>query len=270
MPDLVRVVSLNVWGGRMEIPLLDWLGNTQADVFCLQEVFSGPTLADKALHDGDEKAVNGDLFGTLQSALPHHRGWFSAGSRGYLNDSTWLDLPFDYGIALFVGPSWSVTAQHSEMVHGEFRRDGCGSPPLSRTAQVIRCVGPQGSFTLGHLHGLWHPDGKHDSEIRLKQAHCFAALLDGLAQPGDALIVCGDFNLLPNAETFDVLERLGLKNLIRIHKIHCTRSTLYQKSVRNADYVLVDDRVQVLNLEVVRDPVVSDHCPLVLEAELAE
>src|SRR4029077_3317415 len=102
---------LNAWGGRRVAPLLDWLRQTAADVLCLQEVFSGPSLADTALPDGDGQTIDADLFGTVQRALPRYQGWFSAGSRGYVNDSTWLDLPFEYGLALFVHPSISITAQ---------------------------------------------------------------------------------------------------------------------------------------------------------------
>jgi hypothetical protein len=235
-------------------------------VICLQEVFSGPTLAATALPDGDGHTIDADLFGTLQRALPGYRSWFSAGSRGYVNDSTWLDLPFEYGLALFVHPSISITAQRSALVHGAFRRDGSGRPPLSRAAQAAACVGPEGSFTVAHLHGLWQPEGKHDSEPRLRQARRFRDLIASVADPAGPAIACGDFNLLPGSATFDVLGELGLRDLGRRFDIHCTRSSLYTKSVRYADYVLADDRLEVERLEVVRSPVVSDHCPLVLHA----
>ncbi|HSK79640.1 MAG TPA: endonuclease/exonuclease/phosphatase family protein [Thermoanaerobaculia bacterium] len=262
----MKIVSLNAWGGRLGAPLPDWLRNAAADVLCLQEVFSGPALTETALPDGDGHTIDADLFGSLSRALPGYRGWFSAGSRGYVNDSTWLDLPFEYGIALFVHPSISITAQRSALVHGAFRRDGSGSPPLSRPAQAVACVGPEGRFTLGHLHGLWQPDGKHDSELRLEQARRFRELIAGVADPAGPLIACGDFNVLPGSATFGLLGELGLRDLNRRFDIHCTRSSLYGKSVRYADYMLAGDGLDVERLEVVRSPEVSDHCPLVLHA----
>jgi endonuclease/exonuclease/phosphatase family metal-dependent hydrolase len=262
----VKIVSLNAWGGRLGAPLVDWLREAGADVLCLQEVFSGPALAATALPDGDGLTIDADLFGTLQRALPGYRGWFSAGSRGYVNDSTWLDLPFEYGVASFFHPSISVTAQRSALVHGTFRRDGTGGPPLSRAAQAAACVGPEGPFTVGNLHGLWQPEGKHDSELRLAQARRFRDLIASVADPAGPTIACGDFNLLPDSAAFGVLGELGLRDLNRRFDIHCTRSSLYKKSIRYADYFLADGWLGVERLEVVRSPEVSDHCPLVLHA----
>ena len=259
-------MSLNAWGGRLGAPLVEWLADSAADVLCLQEVFSGPALTETALPDGDGHTIDADLFGTLRRALPSYQGWFSAGSRGYVNDSTWLDLPFEYGLAVFVHSSISITARRSALVHGTFRRDGNGSPPLSRAAQAVACLGPEGPFTVGNLHGLWQPEGKHDSELRLAQACRFRDLIASVADPAGPVIACGDFNLLPDSETFSVLGELGLRDLNQRFDIHCTRSSLYKKSVRYADYFLADDRLGVERLEVVRGPEVSDHCPLVLHA----
>ena len=36
----MKIISLNIWGGRVHKPLLDFLKNhTEVDVFCLQEVY---------------------------------------------------------------------------------------------------------------------------------------------------------------------------------------------------------------------------------------
>ena len=261
----MKLVSLNTWGSRLGDSLLDWLRQARADVYCLQEVFRGPTLTNKALSDGDGHTIDADSFGTLQRALPDYQGWFSAGSRGYINDSTWLDQPFEYGLALFTHPSLSVIAQRSLLVHGPFRQDGRGHPPLSRAAQAVRCVGPMGSFSIGNLHGLWQPNKKKDSGLRNQQARRFRDLLASISQPGEPLVAAGDFNVLPDSATFEVLGELGLSDLNRRFDIHCTRSELYQKPVRYADYLLANEYSKVAGLHVVRQPIVSDHCPLVLQ-----
>lgn len=265
----MKIVSLNAWGGRRGTPLVDWLREIQADVYCLQEVFCGPSLACALLPDGEGQFIDANLFGTLQHALPNYQGWFSAGSRGYINDSTWLDYPFEYGIASFIHSSVSITAQRSGLVYGDFRRDAQGSPPLSRTAQVIRCIGPEGKFTLAHLHGLWQPEGKHDSPLRLQQARRFRDLVASIANPNEALFACGDLNLLPDSVTFKILEDLGLEDLNRRFNIHCTRSSLYKKPVRYADYMLANHQVKVDNFTVVKHPEISDHCPLLLQATIS-
>lgn len=264
----MKVVSLNAWGGRCGLPLIRWLQETQADIYCLQEMFRGSNLPSPTVSDGEGKTIDANLFGTIQQALPGYNGWFSAGSRGYINDSTWLDLPLEYGIALFIHPSLSVTAQRAELVHGEFRLDKQGSPPLSRTAQVIRCVGAEGEFTIGHLHGLWQPEGKQDSPLRIQQAYRFRDLLASVANPNEALLACGDLNLLPNSATFEILGELGLEDLNQRFNVHCTRSSLYKKHVRYADYMLANRYVKVDDFTVIKDPEISDHSPLLLQAKI--
>jgi endonuclease/exonuclease/phosphatase family metal-dependent hydrolase len=44
-----------------------------------------------------------------------------------------------------------------------------------------------------------------------------------------------------------------------------TRTASYTKPGKFADYMLVNDAVDVRSFNVIRDPEVSDHCPLVLE-----
>ena len=264
----MRIVSLNAWGGRRGRALLEWVRRGEAHVYCFQEVFSAPSLEEPRLPDGDGYTIDADLHGSLARALPGYRTLFSAGSRGYVNDSTWTGLPLEYGLALFVHPSISIVAQRATMVHGSFRFDGSGEPPLSRTAQVVRLLTPWGTVTLGHLHGLWQPSGKGDSAIRKNQAERFAELLGSVRASGDALVACGDFNVLPSSVTFEILGRLGLRDLVAAHGIESTRTELYRKEIRYGDYLLVDDRVAVERFEALEQPVVSDHRPLVLSARL--
>jgi endonuclease/exonuclease/phosphatase family metal-dependent hydrolase len=43
-----------------------------------------------------------------------------------------------------------------------------------------------------------------------------------------------------------------------------TRTSHYTKPGKFADYMLVNECVNVIDFDVVRDPEVSDHCPLLL------
>jgi endonuclease/exonuclease/phosphatase family metal-dependent hydrolase len=74
-----------------------------------------------------------------------------------------------------------------------------------------------------------------------------------------ALIACGDFNVEPNSETFRVLGRLGLVDLVTSRGFQGTRTSQYSKPGRFADHKLVNDRVTVLDFPVVSDPEVSYH-----------
>jgi endonuclease/exonuclease/phosphatase family metal-dependent hydrolase len=77
--------------------------------------------------------------------------------------------------------------------------------------------------------------------------------------------VCGDFNVEPGSETFDVLAKIGLTDLVTTRGFEGTRSSHYGKPGRFADYMLVNKNVGVRDFAVVTEPEVSDHCPLTLE-----
>ena len=81
-------------------------------------------------------------------------------------------------------------------------------------------------------------------------------------RPGDFVVVCGDFNVLPHSETFDVLAEIGLVDLVGTSD---TRTSRYAKPVRHANYFLVSHPDDVTRFEVPATPEVSDHRYMVLE-----
>ena len=96
------------------------------------------------------------------------------------------------------------------------------------------------------------------------QAKRLKALIESVHRPGDALVVCGDFNVLPESRTFDVLAELGLADLVTGRGHSDTRTSLYTKPGRFADYMLVNGETPVQDFSVVAEPEVSDHRPLLL------
>jgi len=123
-------------------------------------------------------------------------------------------------------------------------------------------------LTIGNIHGLWQREGKHDTDPRRNQARAFGALIDGVARAGDAMLACGDFNLLPDSDTFAMMGATPWRNLITLHGISSTRSALYKKPCRYADYALANDSLRVRLISAPQDPIVSDHCPIILDLEL--
>jgi endonuclease/exonuclease/phosphatase family metal-dependent hydrolase len=115
------------------------------------------------------------------------------------------------------------------------------------------------------MHGLRDLDGKHDTPARLAQAQRFANLIQSIAEPGDRMIACGDFNVLPDSATFEVLRENGLTDLVTTRGFTDTRTSHYPKPNRYADYLLVNGAVRVNAFYVVQEPEVSDHRPLLLD-----
>ena len=115
------------------------------------------------------------------------------------------------------------------------------------------------------MHGLRDLAGKHDTPARLEQAKNLVKLVRNVAEEGDRIIVCGDFNVLPDSETFAVLSDLDLVDLVTGRGFTDTRTSQYTKPNRYADYLLVNPAVTIDRFDVVREPEVSDHCPLLLK-----
>lgn len=265
----MKVLCLNGWGGRLHEPLVAFLKAVSPDVLCLQEVVHSPQ-ADKdwlTYRDGDHVLPQrANFFRDVAVALPAHTAIFCPAAQGELWDGD-RSVPSRWGLATFVSGAFPVTEQAQAFVHGAFSPHGYGVHPRSRNAHAVRIFDYERNrpVCIVHMHGLRDLRGKMDTPERNAQAHRFADLVRGIAQPGDALVACGDFNVEPSSETFQILGELGLKELVTANGFTSTRSASYKKPGRYADYMLVNDRVEVRSFTVVTDPEVSDHYPLLLE-----
>ena len=264
----MRILSLNTWGGRLHDRLIPYLVEADPDVLCLQEVtrMAAPPCDWLTYRDGAlGLPQRADLFGDLRRALPDHEGIFCAAARGSLYDGDKAVLS-DWGIATFVRRSIRVIGQAQDFVHGEFRSDGWGPHPRARNAHAVRLHDEAGlAVTVVQSHGLRDPLGKHDTPARQAQAEALATLATAVARPDERLVVCGDLNVLPDSATFAVLGRLGLVDLVVARGHHDTRTRFYAKAGRFADYMFVNPPVAVRSFEVVAQPEVSDHRPLLLD-----
>lgn len=262
-------MGLNGWGGTLFAELDRCVRDAQPDVLCLQEVVHTPASKEPWLtyRDGDHVLPQrANLFQEVCEALPGHRGTFCPAAQGVLWNGDEA-VPSQWGLATFVHEDLAVIGQAQGFVHGAFSPDGYGAHPRSRSAHAVRVFSFARGWpvTIAHMHGLRDPArAKADTPERLEQAHRLGRLVASVAEPGDRLVVCGDFNVEPESQTFAVLARLGLRDLVTGRGHAGTRTSHYAKPGRFADYMLVNDAVEVRAFEVVKAPEVSDHRPLVL------
>lgn len=265
----MKLLSLNCWAGHLYHSIRDYILSENADIVCLQEVLRSEVdgAAWVTYRDGDlEYQQRANLFDDIRAALPHHDAFFCTSMRGELTADIgpiWAE----FGLATLTHRSLPVLGHAMDFIHDQYRHDGWGPHPRPRNAHVIRLHDPETGqpVTIAHLHGLRGTDGKQDTPERLAQAQALVALIERLWRPKEKLIACGDFNLLPGSVTFDMLKSLGLADLVTAHAVTGTRTSYYKKQERFADYILAGQGVDVSRFEVVSQPEVSDHCPLVLE-----
>lgn len=250
----MKLISLNIWGGKVFKPLLDFLTeySDKVDVFCFQEVFN--TSSKRKTSNGAR--VN--IFSEIASTLPKFQGYFAPAETG-LDFEGPVDFNLSFGLATFVRNSLQVDSCGDVVIYEGKNALDHGAMP--RNIQHIH-LKEKSPVTLFNLHGLWSPDGKGDNEDRLLQSAKTRKLLDKTNGP---IVLCGDFNLLPETQSLKILED-GMKNLVKEFNVSSTRSRLYKKDDKFADYILVSPEIRVRKFQVL-DVVVSDHLPLLLDFE---
>jgi endonuclease/exonuclease/phosphatase family metal-dependent hydrolase len=265
----MRIMCLNGWGGKLHDELIDYVGSVAPDILCLQEVVHSPATNKDWLTYRDGAHVlpqRANFFADVARALPDHVATFCPASQGVLWDGE-VTVPSQWGLATFVNSAFPVIGQIQAFVHRGFSPDGYGDHPRSRNAHAVRVfdLDKNRPVTVVHTHGLRDLAGKMDTPERLAQAEKLKQLTERIAEPGDRIVVCGDFNVEPQSRTFEILRPLGLTELVTAGGHAGTRTSHYAKPGRFADYMLVDDVAAVIGFQVVSQPEISDHCPLLLE-----
>jgi endonuclease/exonuclease/phosphatase family metal-dependent hydrolase len=260
---------VNAWGGALSGELLEWLPGSGAHIVCLQEVTRTPGLTGWTRFDDGERALpqRADLLDDVRGALPRHQAVFVASDSGPVHDSGGGRHRQDFGLATLVAEDLPVCGVDSTFVHGQFvDHDEWTVEDRPRIALAVRTVDRTAGRPVWvvQVHGLRDPRGKGDTPARRRQAERLADLVERIRGPRDLVVVCGDFNLLPDSETFDVLADIGLTDLVGPAD---TRSSHYRKPVRHASYLLVSDVAAVKHFEILAEPEVSDHRALILDLQ---
>jgi endonuclease/exonuclease/phosphatase family metal-dependent hydrolase len=263
----VRIASLNAWGGAMYPELAEWLSTSSFDVICLQEVTGTPGLSGCTTFTDGERTLpqRADLLADVRALLPHHQPLFVTSDAGPVTTADRRQHRQAFGLATFVADHLMIIGAKVAPVYRAFT-DHTTWPrdDRPRTACALRLVEPGATqaVTLVHVHGLRDRRGKSDTPQRLAQAMRIADLVQDLRKPDDLVVVCGDLNLLPDSETFDILAAIGLTDLVGTAD---TRTSHYPKPIRHASYVLGSDPGAVAAFDIVAEPEVSDHRALVLD-----
>lgn len=249
----MKVISLNTWDERtsLENLLTFFKKHADVDVFCLQEIWNGGEhMLDKTAGGAPLRGVSTELLKKIEAALPNHTAYF----RPHFFDF--------YGLAIFVKNNLPVIEEGEVFVYKE---RGYISPEENgnhaRNIQYVTIQTPSGPRTVINFHGLWNGKGKTDTEDRLLQSGNIIHFLNSLGNP---FVLCGDFNLLPDTESLKKLDSLNVKNLIQDYGITSTRTSLYTKPNRFADYAFVSKELPVNDFKVLPDEV-SDHNALYID-----
>lgn len=268
----MRIVSLNAWGGQLWPALAPWLGEIEADLFCLQEVIRMPGPAPEwHVYEDPNRRIDqrSNLVADISGELSAHQAFFAPAVRGPVTDAKGNRLISEHGIASWISRQLAVIEVHQTFIYGAYRAEGWGPEPYPRAVQLFRIADEGGRTALiMQFHGIRQQVGKGDTPERHQQAENAQAILSQHMRDGEPTILMGDFNLLPDSAFFPTMAELGLHDLVTGRGHTDTRTSLYTKPVRFADYLLVNDAVTVDAFDVPAQPEVSDHRPLILDLSL--
>lgn len=262
---MIRLLSLNVWGGSQGKKLLDYIKfqAEHTDIFCFQEVFDSPLKHNLA----DGTRVN--LLRRLKKILPGHSAYFFPAAKNISLGGP-VDFELYEGPAIFVKKDFSSRPAAKKRIIGKFNR------------KVEFKVGKENSVLLGakvslanrkffwifNFHGISRPGDKLDSPLRIEQSKKIVTVVKRFKGPK---ILCGDFNLMPKTQSIKLIEQIGLRNLISAYKIKNTRNSLSWKMFKKrqyfADFTFVSPDVKIKAFKVPYS-LVSDHLPMILDFDV--
>jgi endonuclease/exonuclease/phosphatase family metal-dependent hydrolase len=240
----MKILQLNIWGGRLGTQISELIRAEEPDVVCLQEVIDLEgkgglffTGLDKIKTDaGFEHSDFSPSFGfsvmkrraqfgiATLSVLPFIKTVHIPTGLAYVDNFDVLDM--DYNIR---------TLQHTEYEY-------CGQP----------------LHILNH-HGHHIPAHKDGNAETLRQCKLVLDYINGLT---GQIVLCGDFNLQVDSASLQQLNT-QLTNHVKEKAIVTTRTNLTPKT-EACDYIFTNAQINVKEFRVL-EKVASDHKALVIE-----
>lgn len=255
----MKIITLNIWMGRLGRGLLRYVAQEQPDVLCMQEVFAGDTIVpipDRMF----------DILRRIQEIGEYPHVYFSP---RYSIDIAGRET--EYGNAIL-----------SKHPISSSRVVACGGEPLRHVSednqqknitnlQLVTVESPEGSATVANHHG-YHV-GSSDviklSDTSLGDENSVAAMehvVAELRKVEGPLVMCGDLNVRPESPAMRCYDGF-LRNLTAEHGIATTLNKLNVDIDVPCDYILVNDFIEVTSFRR-GDEIISDHYPLVMECAL--
>lgn len=223
----MRIEFLNVWSGKTDKALAEYLGNKAliTDVFCFQE-------ADKEFPRIAKMSIRGfNKFEATKFVSEHD----------IFSQATFVRK------GLRTEVNWPVLESVSNV--------GLGLVTEIRTSW--------GVYTIVNFHGVSRPGNKLDTEKRLEQSR---ELIDTFKR-ATKVIIGGDFNLEKDTESVNMFTQAGFENLNNKFDIRNTRNEkIWEKYPDTKQYYsdwIFTRGVKVEGLEVPYN-LVSDHLPMIL------
>lgn len=241
----MKLLQLNIWGGRLDKQILKLVSDQKPDILCLQEVI-------------DLKQGRAGLFVSadeIKDELNYQYKYMTpAFSFNYTHRKA--------SIGNCIISKYPITEEQTIFTGLEYVEDfdWLGDSSNIRNLQEVTLSLPENKKlkVLNH-HGHHIHQHKNGDNETMRQCAIIAKQVKSQAIP---VILAGDFNLAPNSKSLNQINEV-LNNLCIENNLKTTRTNLTTKT-EVCDYIFVSQDIQVNEFKAL-DYVASDHQALVLD-----
>lgn len=244
----MKIVQLNIWGGKLGQQIIDFLNEEKPDFVCMQEV-------------NDLKGRAGYKFFATLDEIKEGAGFDEAFmSANY--SSGYMERKLEYGNAILSKLPFKSTK--TVFTRGEYKQnfDIVNDDGNIRSLQVAQIQVNGTTLNILNHHGYHLGINKSGDDETMRQMGLIADVIDKLQGP---IIFCADLNLNPSSESVKIID----KKLTNLSAANNLKRTYNQFSAVNevCDYIFINELVKVINFKM-SDELLSDHKALILEFEL--
>ncbi len=242
----MKILQLNIWGGKLEKQIANFLKREDPDVVCLQEVIQVEGGRSYFFLDLEEI-----LTKTGYEYFYHTPSW----------SGRYMRRKASWGNCILSKPPFHY--QHSFYTYREkvddfdFLEDTDHNAGRSLQHVVVK-LEDRSVNVLNH-HGHHLHEHKNGNDETMRQCGMIADYAKKLEGP---VVLCGDFNLIPGSSSLEQINAV-LVNHVKDRGIISTRTPLTHKT-EACDYIFTSPDIEVKNFQVL-DDIVSDHKALTIE-----
>jgi endonuclease/exonuclease/phosphatase family metal-dependent hydrolase len=247
----MKLISLNLWQGRLYKNYPDFIKKHNTDVLCLQEVY-----------DADRQVSLGDMFISLSMVKKASslENVFFAPTLSFVIQNTKVRL----GNAVL--SRYPLSSQRTVFTNGEYIEMDNPEDYVSNTrnAQLANINLNGRIINLVNYHGYW----EIDPEGSERSLETITKLVNEVRDFKPPLIMSGDFNLNAGSKAINYLKNeLNLRDLTEEAGSPPTMSDKIVPYTASCDHIFVSRDIKV-NSFTVADDLVSDHKALVLDFDI--
>ncbi len=245
----MKILQLNIWGGRLGAQVVDLLKKEDADIVCLQEVVSIPGSETLFMEDLDEIKSK---CGYVYSLFSPQFGFGFMKRKAQFGIVILSKIPFVDTGEVYPG---LIYLDDFDLLSDDYN---------VRPLQHVTVEYHDKRINILNHHGYHVPNHKNGDEETMRQCKIIVEYMEKF---DGSIVLCGDFNLSPNSDSLEQINSV-LVNHAKNQGVLTTRNSFTHKT-EVCDYIFTSHDLETSNFKVL-DDIASDHMALVINIAYGE